>query len=171
MDIVAHALWTNAAFYKKYKIDKKNRYLGAFFGVLPDIVSFAPATIFLLFTNQRFSPALYNSSLWFFRWAEESYNYTHSLVIFVIVMVIIMALRKGKAYWPMFGWLLHILIDIPTHKDFYETPFLFPLSDYHFSYGMAWAEPAFMFVNYGALAVIYIFIFYFKKRQGAKASP
>jgi len=168
MDIIAHGLWTNAAFFKKYGNDRKNRFLAVLFGILPDIVTFAPSTVYLLIVRANFSPTLFNSSLWMFKWARESYQFTHSLVIFLLALVVITAIRKGKLYLPMFGWLLHILIDIPTHKSFYETPFLFPLSDYRFSHGLSWAEPGFMFISYGALAIVYIFIFYFKKKRGIK---
>ncbi|PIR96527.1 MAG: hypothetical protein COT92_00665 [Candidatus Doudnabacteria bacterium CG10_big_fil_rev_8_21_14_0_10_42_18] len=166
MDILAHGLWTNAAFFKKYKTNKKNRYFAILFGILPDIVSFAPATIYLLIAGRNFSPELYASDFWFFRWAENSYNFTHSLIIFLITLIVITAVRKGKVYWPLFGWSVHILIDIFTHKDFYETPFLYPISDFKFSHGIQWAEPGFMIINYGALAAIYLawFLVIRKKR-------
>lgn len=168
MDILAHALWTNAAFYKKYQFKLKTRLLTALIGVLPDLASFTPATLYLFFSRQRFGPNLFSSDLWVFRYAAESYNYTHSLVIFIVVLAVVTAIRKGKVYLPMLGWGLHILIDIPTHKGFYETPFLFPVSDYRFTHGMPWAEPAFMFINYGALAIIYFSIIYFKRRRNAE---
>ncbi len=70
-------------------------------------------------------------------------------------------------YWPMWGWLLHILIDIPTHKNFYETPFLFPLSGYRFSHGISWGHPTFMIINYGALAAVYLFWFLVLRKKWA----
>ena len=91
-----------------------------------------------------------------FKYAIESYNYTHSMVIFVIVMVIVMIARKGRIYWPMWGWALHVAIDIFTHKEFFATSFLFPFSNYHFTHGVSWAHPVFMVVNYSALAVAYL---------------
>ncbi len=172
MDILAHGLWTNTVFYKKYKNNKKNRYLAVLFGILPDIASFAPATLYLFIVGKNFSPELFNSSLWMFRWAENSYNFTHSLVIFIFTLIIITAIRKGRIYWPMFGWALHILIDILTHVDFYETPFLYPISNYHFSHGIQWAAPGFMIINYGLLVFIYLFWFLIlKKRKNDTNAP
>lgn len=167
MDIFAHALWTNAVYYKKYRWNLKSRLWAVFFGIAPDLASFTPATIYaFLFSWGEHLAYLANSSFWVFAYARESYGYTHSLVIFLAVTLIVTALRKGRLYLPMLGWLLHILIDIPTHKNFYETPFLFPLANYKFDRGVSWGEPWFMMVNYSALAVVYILIFtVFRKKK------
>jgi hypothetical protein len=128
MDVLAHVLWTNAAFYKKYKKQKTQRYLAVLFGVLPDIVSFTPATIYLLFHRVAFNPESYQSSspLWYIRYSYESYNFTHSLVIFAAVFLLVMLVRKGQPYWPLLGWALHIVIDIFTHKDFFSYSVFIP---------------------------------------------
>jgi hypothetical protein len=146
-------------YYNKYKDQLKQRLWAVFFGVAPDLVGFAPAFFYMLFSGHSFGPKAFDSGVWVFKFASEAYNYTHSLVIFVGVALIVAALRNGRIYWPMFGWLLHILIDIPSHKDFYETPFLFPLSNYRFSHGVSWAHPTYMFINYGALIIVYIAIY------------
>jgi len=159
MDIIAHGLWTNIVFYKKYTTEKTQRFIAVLFGMLPDIASFAPATLYVLASRQDFSPELFESSSWMFRYAAASYDFTHSIVIFLFALIIITTIRKGKVYWPMWGWALHILIDIPTHENFYETPFLFPFSDYTLGSGINWAEPGFMAINYGVLVLIYLFWF------------
>lgn len=156
MDIIAHGLWTNAAFYKKYRDDKKNRYLAVLFGLLPDLVSFAPSFIALFLTGLHFDfDQALHSQKWFYLWGRESYNYTHSLVVFAAVMAIIAVIRKGKIFWPLAGWGVHVAIDIFSHKYFFQTPFLFPLSDFKIS-GLSWGQPAFMITNYSVLAVVYL---------------
>ena len=159
MDIFAHGLWTNLAFYPKYKNSLKDRLWAVFFGIMPDLISFTPATIFafLNFGSGQLNK-LATSNQWAFVWARESYNYTHSLITFAIVFLIALAIRKGKIYWPLFGWVLHIFIDIFTHKDFYETPFLYPLSHYKFDHGYSWGHPIFMLINYSAILILYILI-------------
>jgi hypothetical protein len=164
MDIFAHTLWTNAVFYPKYQNRRKQRYIAAMFGVIPDLVGFTPAFFYMLFSENGFNRSLFNSSVWVFKFASEAYNYTHSLVIFGAVALLVMLIRKGKFYWPMFGWALHILIDIPTHKGFYETPFLFPISDYRFSHGISWGNSSFMMLNYSALIVVYLLIWLYAKK-------
>ncbi len=161
MDIFAHSLWTNAAFYKKYKNDKRDRFLAVLFGILPDLISFVPSFIYLIFSRQNFYAIAgeLNRAPLVFRWAVESYNYTHSIVIFLLIFLIVTAIRKGKIFWPMLGWPLHIFIDLFTHKDFFETPILFPLSNAHFTHGISWANPTFMIINYSAIAIVYLFWF------------
>ncbi len=169
MDILAHGLWTNLAYFKKYQHHNKQRWLAVFFGVLPDLISFTPVTLYLFFRRSSFNfyDALH-SNLWVYQWARESYNWTHSLVIFFIVAAIIYGARKGRIYWPIWGWGFHIALDVFTHKDFFQTPFLFPISGFKNHYAVRWSEPHFMFINYGALAMVYLFLFYFAKKRNAK---
>jgi membrane-bound metal-dependent hydrolase YbcI (DUF457 family) len=165
MDIFAHMLWTNVVYRKKYIDDKKNRLWAVFFGVVPDLVSFVPATIYGFFhLGQGQMMSLIDSQVWVFVWARNSYNFTHSLVVFSLAVILVCIIRKGKIYWPMFGWLIHILIDIPSHKNFYETPFLYPFSNYKFDHGVSWSNPIYMLVNYGLLAIIYLIIFFSYKQ-------
>ncbi len=169
MDILAHGLWTNLAFYKKYRHDLKSRLLAVFFGIVPDLISFTPAFIYGFFHRGTFrAAALLNDASGPYAWARESYNYTHSLVTLAVIIAAILAIKKGKMYWPILGWLLHIVIDIFTHKGFYETPFLYPILNYKFSHGISWGHPTFMFINYGLLVLIYLAIFFFKDRRNAK---
>lgn len=166
MDVLAHALWTNAVFYTKYAREKRQRYMAALFGVLPDLVSFIPLSAYLLFHTDQFSPRLFAKPIWEYRWAAYSYHFTHSLVIFVFAFLVVLMIRKGKVYWPMLGWGLHIVIDIFTHKDVFETPFLFPLSHYTNHYAVPWSHPLFMLINYAVLGLVYVYIFYWRKRHG-----
>lgn len=167
MDIFAHILWTNLVYRKKYLVEAKNRLWAVFFGVAPDLVSFIPATIYAFFHFGSGSQmiALANSNIWVFTWARESYNYTHSLVTFAVAFLLMLAINKGKIWWPIFGWALHICIDIFTHHNFYETPFLYPLSNFKNHYGISWAEPHFMIVNYSLLVASYILIFILWRRR------
>lgn len=167
MDVFAHALWTNVVFYSKYRQEKMRRWLAIFFGVAPDLVSFAPAFLYLFFSRSHFSIETFNSQVWVFKYAAHAYNFTHSLVIFIAAMIIVAAIRRGKIYWPMWGWGLHIFIDIFSHKNFYETPFLFPLSNYKIGL-LSWGHPLFMSINYGLLALAYLFWFFVLRKKYAK---
>src|ERR1051326_4052753 len=157
MDIFAHALWTNAVYYPKYKNQLKDRLWAVFFGIMPDLISFIPATVYSIFFHPKFDISLaIHSQNWVFVWARWSYNYTHSFVTFATVLVLVLAIRKGKMYWPLLGWAFHIVIDIFTHPDFYRTPFLYPLSNYRNSHAISWAEPHFMVINYSAIVLVYL---------------
>jgi hypothetical protein len=179
MDIFAHTLWTNALFHLKYHQQRKWRYLAAFFGVVPDFIGFTPLFVYLIlsgrfFSGERFPFAATN---WTFGFAEEAYNYTHSLVIFAVSFLLVLIIgniwryyKQGPLYtfwffWPMLGWALHILIDIPTHPDFYSTPFLFPLSDYKNTHGISWGHPVFMAINYSLLVLTYVGLWYYQRKK------
>lgn len=182
MDVLAHTLWTNALFHLKYHRQRKMRYLAAFFGVAPDLVGFAPLFIYLILSGRFFSDSFPFSSHtnWTFAFASEAYNYTHSLVIFsfafLLVSIIGMVYRYSKAqrftwwaFWPMLGWAVHILIDIPTHAgNFYLTPFLFPLSDARFAHGISWAHPKFMLINYALMILVYLGLYYYQRKSNAQ---
>lgn len=159
MDVLSHGLWGYALAYPKHKRNKKQLLAAFAFGVLPDLLAFVPATVYLFFNRVSFDPETYNTAGGVFAYARDAYQYTHSLVIFAFVFLIILALRKGKIYWPMLAWPLHILMDIPTHPDFYQTPLLFPLSHYRFPYGISWATPWVFITNWAVLGMIYTFIF------------
>ena len=161
MDIFAHVLWTDAVYYKKYKNDKKQFWWVSLFSIVPDLLTFSPVFIYSFFTQTNIFTG---GSVWA-RYAHEAYNYTHSLVLWAIVIAVVLLIRKGKMWWPLFAPVVHICIDIFTHKGFYETPFLFPLSDYRFAYGISWADQTFMIINYTALAIVYVAIFYLLRKK------
>jgi hypothetical protein len=109
MDIVSHALAgaaTGTAF--------GHPFLGAFFGVLPDIV---------LGVKRHALPTF-------------AYNSTHSLPG-VLVLGCAGAFFTGSIV-PLLALLSHLLLDIPTHGEQWAPPLLFPFDLHRFSYGEEW---------------------------------
>ena len=150
MDVFAHGLWSYAVFHKK-----KYVWMATLFGVLPDILSFGILFIINLVNGNfhRGPPALSMLPKWLF----VSYNLTHSIVLFAVVLLVVFLITKNW-YWPLMAWAIHIIIDIPTHSTrFFPTPFLWPLSNYVFN-GISWATPWFMLLNYGSLMAVFILI-------------
>ena len=96
MDTLAHGLWAYAVFNKK-----KYAWLGAFFGVLPDLLSFGILFVIGIATGtlHRGKPALESLPSWIF----SAYNMTHSLIVFAVVFLIVFLITK-KWFWPMLGW-------------------------------------------------------------------
>lgn len=180
MDVLAHTLWTNALFHLKYNKQRRMRYLAAFFGVAPDLVGFVPVFVYLIFSGQIFrgtTGSHLTGDNWTFDFASFMYQYSHSLVIFAFVLLLVTIIgnlylkyKKGALYqfwffWPLLGWALHILIDIPSHPDFYNTPFLYPLSGYKFTHGVRWSHPTYMLINYSLLIMTYVVLYIFQKRK------
>ncbi len=82
------------------------------------------------------------------------YPAAHSVVVFLLVFGLTTLLAR-RVVFELLGWLLHILIDIPTHSfSYYATRFLWPVSDYGVD-GIAWWTRWFWIATYVALAVVY----------------
>lgn len=124
-----------------------------------------------------------SDAFWPFRLAHQLYNLSHSAVVFFVVFgVVILLLRitniselrithnvkelrfirnsttfvMRSVPWEMGGWLLHILIDIPTHSyKFYPTPIFWPVWNWKFLYGFSWGVPWFLIANYAAIILVY----------------
>jgi len=98
-------------------------------------------------------------------YAIISYNYTHSIFVWLLVTLLIWAVIK-KFPWVLLAWGLHITIDVFSHTfDFFSTPFLFPFSNFEISI-IAWSHPVFMLINYSLLLILYLVVLpKFKKKK------
>jgi hypothetical protein len=182
MDILAHMLWTNyGARVANKKIDKKDKTKPAekklhinlpwvtFWGVFPDLFAFTIPFVIgmynILFKGISFSSFGSRHSLaGGFDLAHYLYQYSHSLVIWAAVFIIAWIVSK-RPRLVLLGWALHILIDIPSHAaNFYPTPFLFPLSNFHYTHGVPWSNPWYMIINYSLLLIVTLYFFIKKKK-------
>jgi hypothetical protein len=78
----------------------------------------------------------------------------HSLIVFLLAFGLV-SLVARRVVLEMLGWLLHILVDIPTHSlSYYATRFLWPVSGFRID-GIAWRVPWFWAATYVALAAVY----------------
>lgn len=188
MDGPSHIFWTWAVSVKikeKY-IKTLNIKLAVFWGIFPDLFAFGLPILLIISEvltgkisisdipglekieppQNGFASVLQNISL--------LYSFSHSLIILSAAFIIIAGIlflkqkisRKTAASiipWELGGWLLHILIDIPTHSSaFFSTPFLWPISNFRIS-GIAWSTPWLLALNY--LAIIFVYFKYFKKKK------
>lgn len=166
MDVLAHTLWTNAGARAGNKLAQKKGgkfhvSVGwtAFWGVIPDFFAFTIPFIIalysIIFTGQSFSSMRPSGVIEGFDLAAYLYQFSHSLVVWAFTFLAVWFFSKRPRY-ELLGWALHILIDIPSHTiGFYATPFLFPISDYRFPYGVSWANTWYMIINYSALAFVW----------------
>lgn len=171
MDVFSHGLWSAlAAKGINQKIKKPlNVWLTLFWGVFPDIFAFAIPFIGLVWNvlfegvnladmpdPSRTEPPPADT-VWIFRLAGFLYPFSHSLVVFLLVIALVWFIKR-KFFWEMGGWLTHILIDIPTHSyRFYPTPFLWPVSEFKFD-GFPWGTSWFFVLNYSAIFVVYLLL-------------
>ena len=161
MDIVSHALWSYLIYHKA---DTPEQLLAVALGVAPDLIPFAPMTIRHFVKRQMGAWKKIDKDNYeevnrtIPRWVHRLYDVTHSIHIWIVWFCVLWAIR-GSVPWPAFAWLIHIVVDIPTHtKRFFPTPFLWPISSFKVD-GFSWAERWFMRLNYGSLILGYILVY------------
>lgn len=163
MDIFSHGLWSGAIAKgaNKFKQTRLSPWFAAWWGVFPDIFAFAIPMIYIILgiisgsfdsailrdTRSEEPPAVFQSDHPVFRLAPYLYNFSHSVVIFILVLGGLVLIKKflhkslmwkQLVPWKMLAWLGHIICDIPTHTpEFYPTPIFWPLSDWKFTYGFS----------------------------------
>ncbi|MFA5887597.1 MAG: hypothetical protein WC852_02715 [Candidatus Nanoarchaeia archaeon] len=180
MDVFAHALWTGAII-KTISLHLKRKitiWKAVLWGIAPDVFSFGLMTAWMLLSLlfggtaldfqhfEAMEPAQ-RDTIPIFQIVSVMYNITHSLFTFVAFFIIFYFLFR-KPMWAMLGWLIHILIDIPTHSyQFYPTPFLWPISNWKFN-GISWGQKWFMIANYSAIMIAYIALYFWSKRTKNK---
>ena len=189
MDIFSHGLWAGAIAKGINNKNKKKTARGSgarlsywrtfFWGVFPDLFAFTIPFVALLW-----SLIAGGATLTQFRGPEDGgpaadtdsgllglayhlYNFSHSIVIFLMVIGLIYIahrfiapsrLKLKRVPWEMLGWPLHILMDIPTHTyKFFPTPFLYPLFGIKLN-GYAWAHPLFLLIDWAALLAVYLYL-------------
>lgn len=168
MDIISHALWSGALFKSiniKSKKRKFNFWWAGFWGTFPDVFAFIiPYIIFFAiiifqsgFSISNLSTAIESPP--YSAIVEMLYNISHSIIIFAIVFLLVWLIFR-KPIWILFGWLLHILIDIPTHTiGHFATPMFWPISNFKINGLIYWREPLFIIIDIVLLILVYTWIF------------
>ena len=80
MDIFAHFFWSLGIFFRQPR-----NWLFGLIGVLPDLISFGPHFVYSLFNGFRFGKPTNIPD-----YIYALYNFTHSLVIFIIIFAFIL---------------------------------------------------------------------------------
>ena len=155
MDTLSHALWGKGLFgYRKY------RWFSFLFGAIPDLLSFGVYFLFNLLINplpfKSGKPSLDEIPDWVF----TLYDFSHSLIIALIFIVIVYLINKDLCF-PMLAWPFHIIMDFFTHSiQYFPTPIFWPISNYKFD-GIPWSNPIILVVN-----ILCIFgLFIYRKKQ------
>ena len=184
MDIISHGLWAGvvAKFAEKKSGKPLNAWLAAFWGIFPDLFAFTVPFIWLfvevisgdiavskLPKPDAGEPPGFLSNLKVFQLASSLYNVSHSLIVFGACLLFAYWILK-RMPWEMFGWLFHILIDIPTHPyNFFPTPLFWPISTWKFTHGFAWGVAWFVTLDIIALISVYFYLWrkgmLFKKKK------
>ncbi|MBT4539373.1 hypothetical protein HOC32_03755 [Candidatus Woesearchaeota archaeon] len=162
MDIFSHVLWSiilGKIINIKTKLKVNLKWIG-FLGAFPDIFAFTLLFVVSIFTGSTFHPQDHGATQfhWLFKVTELLYSLSHSLVIFAIVIISIYIIKR-KVLYVLLGWGLHIILDILTHtKEFFPTPFLYPLSNFLIN-GITWRQNWFLITNYIVLTTIFTYLY------------
>jgi len=156
VDILAHGLCTAAAaIYLERRLRRPVR-LGwaVFFGVVPDLAIFTVPAVLRIWWRltgvttsllpQPGGPRL--------DWVWGLYACVHSLLIFGLAFALVWAIAR-RPVWEMLGWLLHLVIDIPTHRGWFAIRFLWPVSAVQFD-GIPWETGWFLAATYASMGVV-----------------
>lgn len=162
MDILSHGLWGGVAVGRK---SRKSFWLAFALGVAPDLFSFGIFTAMVtlgLASGPDWSARPPDPSL-IPDYVYSLYDITHSLVVFLAVFLAVWLWRK-KPLWEMSAWAIHVMLDIFTHSEnFFPTPFLWPLSDFHVD-GRSWGDPLIFIPNVLLLVALYGYWWYARNR-------
>ncbi len=173
MDILAHMLWTNYGARPLNKKLTKNKQKpipvikAMLWSIFPDMFAFGIPIVIVLFIS--LSTDVFNlntlldhhsaSSSFIIDLPAYLYQFSHSLVIWALVFTLVWIIWR-KPQLVLLGWAFHICLDIFSHSaDFYPTPIFFPISDYHFLYGIRWSNPYFMIINYSLIVGVGLYFY------------
>jgi len=165
VDIISHGLWGSIVFGRK---NRRSFWLSFAFGILPDLVAFAPFFLLTIFgfTYNEWKIGEPPDPKSIPAYVYQVYNISHSLIVFFAAFLFLLFLFR-RPIWEFSAWGLHIIIDIPTHSSgFFPTPFLWPVSDFQFD-GYPWSDPAIFLPNVFLLLSLYVWYFkiYPKRRK------
>ena len=166
VDTFAHAAISYLLF-RKWAKKKRDILLSMLFGTLSDLASWTVYLIYLLISGNFLigRPSMQNIPEWVF----TLYGISHSIFVYGLVLLIVyLFIRRIPIY--LWAWGLHIVIDIPTHsREFLSTPFLWPISVWHFpgiSWGTSWFFLSYwLLIIFGFILVLWEKIMHNKKNK------
>jgi len=169
MDTFSHGFWAGTAYYAinrklKKKLDTK---LAVFWSVIPDLLSFGISFFWIIWSlinrtidfSQMPRPDTVgpNHSIFVSNIIQIFYNISHSLIIFLLISALVFLVSR-RIVWEMGGWLIHVLMDIPTHSfPSYPTPIFWPVSNFKFN-GYDWETPWFLILNFALVLTVALWI-------------
>jgi hypothetical protein len=160
LDIIAHGLSTAAAAVATRRGGQRRIRVGwaLFFGVLPDLVAFAiPACLRIWWWLTGASSSLLPQANGpHFEWVWGVYNCGHSLLVFGLFFGLLWFVRRRPVVEAL-GWLLHIVLDVFTHRGMFAIQFLWPVSAVHLE-GIPWENPWLLGGTYAALLGIWLLL-------------
>jgi hypothetical protein len=128
------------------------------FGLMPDLASIGVTFAQLVLSGN--APSFHNIPSYVF----VLYRLTHSLIVAGLFLLLVRVTARPLVV-PALAWPLHILMDTVSHGNgMWQTPMLFPLSDWHFRGINWWEHPGVMLTYWGLLPVLWLAIHLWRRR-------
>jgi hypothetical protein len=150
MDIITHALIGAAiAPTPKYLLPM------AAAGIIPDLWTVLPLTEYVFRHRGRYN----NREFW--RTMPSRYyrlrNWSHSIWLPVMVAAV-SSLFWSTLWWLVIPWLVHIIVDLPTHALYHSTAVrpLYPISTWQFRGAFNWYDRLRFTVTVLALMALFV---------------
>lgn len=177
MDLPAHVLWTYAVKNVAFPATIKDFGILStlIFSALPDIIESAPFVAYLLFKGgvwrlagvRRLIVYAFDISHTNQRELEEKFPWVtklsfsvHSFFTYLIVAVGFWFFVPVLFLPFLFGWGLHIVIDLFLHNDFFSARPFYPFSVIRVKGFTTWYKnKKFVMYNYAFLVLIYLLLF------------
>jgi len=158
-------VWTHGllafSIYQPFK--KYNWKKAVWWAIFPDFFWGIPFALYLFISNTSIPHDFNQTPSWFYM----LYGLSHSFVMAFIAILIVYFFIKKFSY-EMLAWpLLHIVLDIPGHTHF-QTPFLYPLSDFSIHGLFSWTDKYFEIASYVIPLLIISITFFGKKLLNKK---
>jgi hypothetical protein len=176
VDILAHGLWAGIGVTllgRRIAIRRRTAMATVALAVLPDILQVLPVLGWVLAGDGTWATL----RAWTFALPRQEpslpplvedlslhlYFIAHSAVIAASVTLLLW--WRLRRFWiPLAGWWSHVAIDVCTHSaDYYPVRVLYPFSDRGFD-GWAWNQPWFLLLNYAALSLSLLALWWTRRR-------
>ncbi len=151
MDTLSHTLWGYGLFGYRHK---RYAMLAAFFGAMPDLISFGAFIVFNIIqgTWQPGKPPLEIIP----DWLTTNYTFGHSFVVSLTIIGLVALWRKPIAF-AMLAWPFHIVLDFPFHSfEYFPTPLFWPISDFKID-GIPWTNWYIWFPNVAGIMLLFYY--------------
>lgn len=179
MNLPSHILYTYASekiFIPNYINENQDFVLfSLIFTSLPDLLESIPFIFYLYIKKHKYglknfrsivnyaSNITHNKPLEYekeFHWASKISFYTHSFFVYIVVSIVLYIFFNNIFYPFLFGYGIHLLIDLFTHNDFFSIRPLYPVNNFSIPGFITWYKSKkFIIYNSIILFVLYLIIF------------
>ncbi len=130
------------------------------FGVLPDIIGSTPFYVAAIKKSKNFKESSKKFLKETFHGYTDrlAYKITHSFSVTPLIIFLAALFFRESWYLGVMAYLLHLLVDIPTHNKHFSLELFFPISHFKFKFGKYWKKDNWAFYSsWSILGLLIVF--------------